>query len=218
MVGEFPGNSQRKAPVKPEPEKKTPAKNIKSVVSGEVVQRKPSMFRRVKDVFLGDATSVKDYMVLEVFVPAVKDAVVDAVTGGIERMFFGDNVRPGRRGGRGFPGGQHPAMNYAGMSNRNVVVGGPFRDDPRTHGRNARHQFDEVVFPSRADAEAVLRGMFELMDQFEQVTVSDFLELSGISGNNYMDNKFGWYDIRNVGVHRDRGNYIITLPPPEPID
>jgi hypothetical protein len=222
MADEFPGNSQRRLPARPpEPEKKTPEKNIQKVVSGEVVQRKPSLGKRIKGVFLGgDSQSVKDYVILEVFVPALKDTIADAVTGGIERIVFGDNVRPGRRGSRYAPG---PAnnFNYAGMSNRNVVPGAAFQNDPRNQlSRQARsqHQFDEVVFPSRADAHAVLTQMFELLDQFEVVTVSDFLELSGISGN-FTDHKFGWTDLRGVQAHRTRGGgFVLGLPPTEPID
>jgi hypothetical protein len=221
MVDEFPGNSQRRLPAKPPEADKAPEKNIKKVVSGEVIQRKPSMAKRIKSVFLGDTQSVKDYMVLEVFVPAFKDAIVDAVNGGIERVMFGDNVRPGRRGSRYAPGPGNP-FNYAGMSNRNAVPGAHFQNDPRQQlSRYARatHSFDEVIFPSRVDAEATLRGMFELMDQFEHVTVSDFLELAGVSGNNYMDHKFGWTDLRGVAPHRTRGGgFVLGLPPTEPID
>lgn len=225
MVDEFPGNSQRRLPAgKAEPEAKAPEKNIQKVVSGEVIQRKPSLGRRIKGVFLGgDSQSVKDYIVLEVVVPALKDTIADAVTGGIERIVFGDNVRPGRRGSRyGGPPGNH-FSNYAGMSNRNVVVpGAPFQNDPRQQfGRRplTSHDVDEVIFPTRRDAEAVLRGMFELLGEFEIVSVSDFLELSGISGNNYMNHKFGWTDLREVQVHRTRGGgFILGLPPTEPLD
>lgn len=223
MADEFPGNSQRRIPAKAEPEKKAaPEKNIQKVVSGEVVQRKPSLGKRIKSVFLGgDTQSVKDYVILEVFIPALKDTIADAVTGGIERMVFGDSVRPGRRASRGYGPAAGNHFNYAGMSNRNVVPGGAFREDPRMQlSRQARsqHHFDEVVFPSRADAHAVLTQMFELLDQFEVVTVSDFLELSGISGN-FTDHKFGWTDLRGVQAHRTRGGgFVLGLPPTEPID
>ncbi len=225
MADEFPGNSRRNLPAaKPAPEKKVPEKNVQKVVSGDVVQRKPSLSKRIKNVFLGgDTQSVKDYVVLEVIVPAFKDTITDAVTGAIERMVFGDNVRPGRGRARGYMPGMPPGYNnYAGMSNRNVVPGGAFREDPRqqlSRQARAQHVFDEVIFPSRVDAEAVLRGMYELMDQFEQVTVSDFLELAGISGNNYMDHQFGWVDLRGVQVHRNRGGgFIIGLPPTEQLE
>ena len=222
MTGEFPGNSRRAIPAKPEPEK-APEKNVQKVVSGEVVQRKPSMGRRMRDAFLGGSTqSVKDYIVLDVIIPAFKDTIADAVTGGIERIVFGEGARPGRGRARGYghPGGN--GFNYAGMSTRNAVPGGPFHNDPRQQlSRQARatHMFDDVIFPTRSDAEAVLRGMFELMDQFEVVTVSDFLGLAGITSDNYMDRKFGWTDIRDVQVHRIRGGgSVLILPPTEQID
>lgn len=221
MVEEFPSNSRNLgAPKKIVEQSRPPEKNIEKVVSGDVVRRKPSLGKRIRAVFLGgDSQSVKDYVVLEVLVPALKDTIADAVTGGIERMVFGDNVRPGRRGGRGLPAGTPNQFNYAGISARNQVIGGT-RPDARHLSRQAQmtHQFDEVIFPSRTDAEAVLAQMFDLLDQFEVVTVSDFLELSGISGN-FTDHKFGWSDLRGVQAHRTRGGgYILGLPLTEPID
>lgn len=221
MVEEFPSNS-RGVPIgkKVVEEKKAPEKNIQKVVSGEVVQRKPSLGRRIRSVFLGgDSQSVKDYVILEVLVPALKDTIADAVTGGIERMVFGDNARPSRRGRGGYGPAAPNQFNYAGISARNAVVGGT-RPDPRSISRQAQltHTFDEVVFPSRSDAEAVLAQMFDLLDQFEVVTVSDFLELSGISGQ-FTDHRFGWDDLRGVQAHRTRGGgYILGLPDTKPIE
>lgn len=221
-MSEFPGNSQRRPAAKAveAPKQEAPKKEIKKVVSGEVVQRKPSLMKRAKGVFLGgDSHSVKDYVLLEVIIPALKDTIADAVTGGIERMVFGENARPGRRSTRGYgPAvGGNAFNNYAGISNRNMVVtGGPFQNDPRQ--RQKHPTIDDVIFPTRADAHAVLSGMFELLGEFEIVSISDFLELAGISGNNYMDHKFGWTDLRGVQVHRDRGGFILGLPPAEQIE
>lgn len=221
-VEEFPSNSRGPTAAKKVvvEEKKAPEKNIQKVVSGEVIQRKPSLGRRFKSLFLGgDSQSVKDYVIGEVLVPALKDTIADAVTGGIERIVFGDNVRPGRRGVRGVGPGANQ-FNYAGISMRNQVAGST-RPDPRPQlSRQARltHTFDEVIFPSRSDAEAVLAQMFDLLDQFEVVTVSDFLELSGISGN-FTDHKFGWDDLRGVQAHRTRGGgYILGLPDTKSIE
>ena len=221
MVQEFPSNSRGLPTAKTPPaaEKKAPEKKIQKVVSGDVVQRRPSLGKRIKSVFLGgDSQSVKDYVVLEVLVPAFKDTITDAVTGAIERMVFGDNARPGRRGGSRYAGPPNQ-FNYAGISARNQVIGGT-RPDAQQLSRQARmtHTFDEVIFPSRADAEAVLAQMFDLLDQFEVVTVSDFLELSGVSGN-FTDHKFGWDDLRGVQAHRTRGGgYILGLPMTKPIE
>jgi hypothetical protein len=223
-MDEFPGNSQQRRAVPSQPPAATekPEKKIEKVVSGEVVRRKQPFSKRLRSIFMGgDSQSVKDYVMLEVIVPAFKDTIADAVTGGIERMIFGENYRPGPRRGSRYAPGPHNQFNYASISNRNSVVGAAFREDPRgqlsRRGRSS-HNFDEVIFPSRADAEAVLTQMFELLDQFEVVAVSDFLELSGVSGN-FTDHRFGWTDLRGVQAHRTRGGgYILGLPPTEPID
>jgi hypothetical protein len=225
-MDEFPGNSKMTkgvVSVPPSAAEPKPEKKIEKVVSGEVQRRKPTLGKRIKTVFMGgDSQSVKDYVLLEVIIPAFKDTIADAVTGGIERMIFGESYRPrpGRRGAYG--PGAHNAFNYAAISARNAgMAPGRFQNDPRNHlSRQAQgsHTFDEVIFPSRADAEAVLTQMFELLDQFEVVAVSDFLELSGVSGN-FTDHRFGWTDLRGVQAHRTRGGgYILGLPPTEPID
>lgn len=223
-MDEFPGNSQlrKAAPVAPPVAEAKPEKKVEKVVSGEVVRRKPSMGKRIRTAFGGgDGQSVKDYVMLELIVPAIKDTIADAVTGGIERMLFGDSYRPGNRRRGGYSSGPGNPYNYAAISARNSVAGGPFQNDPRQQlSRQARvqHQFDEVIFPTRRDAEAVLSQMFDLLGEFEVVTVSDFLELSGVSGN-FTDHKFGWTDLRGVQAHRTRGGgFMLGLPPTEPID
>lgn len=219
MADEFPGNSQRRLPGKVMPaEEKAPEKVVTKVVSGTVERRKPSLGKRFKNIFLGgDTQSVKDYVVGDVIVPALKDTIADAVTGAIERIVFGENARPARSR-RGVIG-QAGQFNYAGISARNAVAAvGPSQRPTLSRHARMTHTFDEVIFPTRADAEAVLSQMFEMLDKFEVVTVSDFLELSGVSGN-FTDHKFGWVDLRGIQARRSRGGgYILDLPPTEPID
>lgn len=224
-MDEFPGNSQiRRGPQKQIPAKiESPEKKIEKVVSGEAVLRKPSLAKRMRIAFLGeDRQSVKDYVLLEVVIPAVKDTIVDAVNGGVERLILGPNARPRNRGYRG-PGGA-----VQGNFNYNAVSSGPYQPPPRgihadprnrlSHHAEATHDFDEVIFASRTDAEAVRAQMFDLLGEFDMVSVAEFLELAGITSNNFMNNKFGWVDLRGTGIHHTRGGYIIGLPPTQPID
>ena len=55
------------------------------------------------------------------------------------------------------------------------------------------------------------------MDEYRLVTVSDFYDLVGESGE-YTDAKYGWQNIRNARVVRGRQGYYIELPKPIPID
>mgnify|MGYP006874877087 FL=1 len=43
------------------------------------------------------------------------------------------------------------------------------------------------------------------------VSVADLYDLVGITGK-VTDNNFGWTDLRNASVTRDRDGYLINLP------
>jgi hypothetical protein len=93
------------------------------------------------------------------------------------------------------------------------------RDEPRSISRRARatHDFDEIILPTRVEAEEVIDRMFDIVSQYETATVADLYELVGINSN-YTDGKWGWSDFRGAGVSRVRNGYLLDLPRPESLD
>lgn len=75
----------------------------------------------------------------------------------------------------------------------------------------------EVVFIGRSSAEDTLNNMKQCITQYGFVSVSDYYDLSGITGK-YTDAKFGWVNIKNVEIKRTKNGYIIDLPQPIRID
>jgi len=67
--------------------------------------------------------------------------------------------------------------------------------------------------PSREDAEEVLQQMYDILDQYNVVTVSEFLELVGLP-DEYTDRNYGWTSSREFQVRRVRDGYVIDLPEP----
>lgn len=209
-MDEFPSNSrERQRRQNPEP----PAqKKVERVVQGEVVRRKKPLGRRIAEVFVGgDAKSVWGYIAFDVLIPAAKDTFADAFSQGIERMLFGEARSYSRRTGRRPGGGGY--VSYDRMSSRDR------RDESRHVSRRARasHDFDEIILPTRVEAEEVIDRLFDLTAKYETATVSDLYDLVGVSGN-YTDDKWGWVDLRGAGVTRVRNGYLLDLPRPEPLD
>jgi hypothetical protein len=205
---QFPGNSKHPARSRDEP------KRVERVVTSEVTRRKTPLGRRLSQSLIGgDAQSVWGYVFGEVLIPAARDMVADAVTGGVERMIFGDSSPGGRRGrsryGSSSPG--HTPYNRYSSTGR--------RDEPRREmsrrGR-ATHSFDEIIIPTRVEAEEVLDRLEDMIAKYDAVAVSDLYEMVGISGN-FADEKWGWTDMRTASVTRARGGYLLNLPKPEPI-
>jgi hypothetical protein len=71
-------------------------KKLKRITSGEVRTRKRSVRRQFQEAFVvGDTRTAVEYMLFEVALPSMRDAVVDSLIGGIERLFQGDSRRRG---------------------------------------------------------------------------------------------------------------------------
>lgn len=223
---EFPRNS-RTPPVERRIPEVKPKKEIKKVVSGEVTRRKPSRAKRLKEMFIGEDAeniSLTDYILGDMIVPALKDLLHDVIVGSTERKLFGGDVsRGGRRGYRGRPG---PHINYGAISRGREPVGRASgrhdREDPRdervSRTARARHDFDTIVIESLSEANEVLSQMYDLLERYEVVTVSDLYELLGVSGN-FTDERYGWTNLFGSRVSRvSGGGYVLDLPPTEVLE
>lgn len=213
----YPSNAKTK--VRPEKEEEQ-KESLKKVVSGSVKERKKPIGRRLAETFTGDdAKSVGEYILFDVMVPAAKSMIADAASQGTERLLFGEVRRPRTSGTRVYS---------SAPTNYNKVRSGVPADrrgfsDTRQDGYEisrrgrASHDFREVVLDSRADAEVVIDNMMATLEQYDVVTVSDFYDLIGITGN-FTDEKYGWVDLRQAHVVRTRDGYIVNLPKPVALD
>ena len=144
---------------------------------------------------------------MDVLVPAIKKAVFDIITDGLDMILYGGE---GRR---------KKTLNAEKVSYRSYY--NRKNEDDRKYDRTRErtvYSYDEVIFDSRSEAEEVLERMDELVTEYKMVTVSDLYDLVGISGK-YTDCKYGWTNLRNVEPVRVRdGGYMLNLPKPRPLD
>lgn len=199
-MNQYPSNSRKS---KEEQRESVPEKKIEKVISGEAKTKKKSEIQKFTDVFVSeDMNSVKSYIVMDVLVPAVKKAISDIVTNGIDMILYGE------------AGGRNSKKNKASnVSYRSYYES---RDDRRdrssnNHGYQTGYNFDNVILDNRGEAEDVLTRMDELIETYNIVSVADFYDLVGVSCN-YTDNKYGWTDLRSASVVRTRDGYMIKLP------
>lgn len=212
MPEEFPDNSRRGKDRKDEP-----IKDIKPIAEVRASRRKPPLSRRLRDTFIPqDVGSVLAYVWFDVLVPAAKDMLVDAGSEALHRSFYGEGGRAGRRSSRyGGTGSTGTFVNYNRPST-------PFykRDEPRALSRRARanHNFDDILIEKRVIADEVIDRLFDIISQYEQVTVADLYKIVDIEPTP-QDYKWGWTDLRGAGVTRiPDGRYLLDLPRPEPLD
>ena len=178
---------------------------INKVVTGNV-KRSKNGGSKLADVFISeDVSNVKNYILMDVIVPAIKKAISDVITNGIDMLLYGSNGRTNAN------------RSTASTISYNRYYG---RDDhPRTSDpvQTSRYSYDTITLDTRGEAEEVLARMDEIIDTYKMVRVADFYDLVGVTGN-YTDNKYGWTNIRNAEVVRVRDGYRIKLPRALPID
>jgi len=202
---EFPPNSDRSKLGEYEDKK------VERVTTAEPIRRKKSLGKQFKNTFFGgDAKSAMQYVIFGVLVPAAKDALADAGAQGIERLIFGESRY--KRGGP--PSGPAGHIAYNRMS-----TGGPRSEAPsRTLSRRARarHDFDEIVLTSRAEAEEVIDRLFDLVSRYGEASVADLYDLVGLQST-HADYKWGWTNVQGSAPARTRQGYLLDLPEPEPL-
>lgn len=114
MAEEYPSNSNRAKNDKPA----APEKKVEAVVSGGAKTRKKSEAKKLADTFISeDASNVKNYILGDVLIPAIKKAVCDIVTNGIEMILYGETGRA-----------KGSTVNYSKISTRRYDRSGERRD------------------------------------------------------------------------------------------
>lgn len=210
---EFPSNSKSSQPPKPASSEKV----VEQVVSGEAALRKKPLGRRLRDVFIGgDTKSVIGYVFSDVLIPQAKDMLTEAVSSGFERLIFGES-RPNRRYGGRPQTGPGPT-NYTRYSARgNNPIGRQGHEDRRPTVSVRTQDIDDILLATRVEAETVVDRMYDLLRDYDSVSVADLHSLIGLSSS-YTDQKWGWTDLQGTDVRRVRDGYILVLPKTVPLD
>lgn len=180
-------------------------KPVEKVVKGKVRTKKKSEIRKFRDVFISeDASNVKSYVLMEVLVPAVKKAISDIVTNGIDMVLYGETGHTKKR-------------TLSSMVSYSRYYDEPRRRDESKSRVRVGYSFDDIVLDSRSEAEEVLDQLSNIIDMYGVASVADLYDLVGVS-DNYTDQKYGWTNIRNAEAIRVRDGYLLKLPKALPID
>lgn len=190
-------------------EQQKPPKDIQKVITGGIKSKEQPIAKKMAKSFLADDISnVKSYILLDVLIPTIKEAISQIIKNGSDMLIFGD-VKP--------VGGKKGGYNYNGISSgKSSIMSSPHR----TANRRAMHDFREVTFETRSDAMEVLSQLNELIENYGSATVEDFYIFIGEGKTaKYTDRKWGWTNLEGRNIERVLGGgYMIDLPPAEALE
>lgn len=182
----------------------TPDKKVEKVISGDAKIRKKSGFEKIKESLVSeDSKNVKSYIVSGVLIPSLKKAISDIVTTGIDMILYGESRHSRSSSNSG------SKISYQKYYERETGYRTPTRVSP-TYG----YEVKEIMVESRGEAESVLDQIEDLMSRYEVVTVSDYYDLVGVSGQ-FTDNYYGWTDMNGMRTRAVRNGWLIELPCPK---
>lgn len=179
-----------------------PEKKVEKVISGSARSKKKSGLQKLTNVFISeDVDDVKSYIFEDVVIPAVKDIILDTV-----KACLGVSSTKGRN---------TPSSR---IGYRKCYDERTRRDSGSSSRVRSGYEYDDIIIDNRGEAEEVLDRMDELIATYGMVSVADYYDLVGVTGN-YTDNKYGWTDIRSAYVVRaGREGYMIKLPKALPLN
>src|SRR4051812_32701574 len=205
---DFPSNSHKAKATDAAPREK-----LDPVTSAETRERKQGLGRKFKTTFFaGSGRDALGYMTEDIVVPSIRDLLYNALSGGLERIFYGDRtVRP-----------RNTSSIVSHAPGSHVAYDRQYKSQPasapaRTISRQskARHDFQDLVIPTLSAANEVLDRLFDILSRDGEVTVAHLYELTGIRVD-HTDMKIGWTNLRGSKAVRLRdGSYLLALPEPE---
>lgn len=197
----LPGNTD-KAKEGASPEKK--------VIAKAKVQKKSAIKEALRTFFVQDLPEIAEHLVVDVAIPAAKNAITDMVTQGIQQLLYGD-VDSRRR----------PTSGYTSYSSSSRVNrGAGYYDSRRSERREPRQpkptNVEDLVFDTRGDAVDVIEYVAEQIEECGQVSVADLMSSVGIQPR-YTDERWGWTTTDAFEIRQIREGWLVSADRPEPL-
>lgn len=200
-IPNFPSNSKTR-----KVEDTMPERRVETIVKGEV-KYKPSLSKKFRNAFFGEeVVDVKSYIFDEIVVPGIKGVIADIFYGfgeSVEMALFGRTS--GRRG------------RYSNSRNTTQTI---FSYDKITKDqrrpvqkRGGRYDDLDIILNSRAEGEAIVNALVDLIDEYGMARVADLNVMLNRTGD-FIDNDWGWTALGTAKVVQVRGGYLLDLPRP----
>lgn len=153
--------------------------------------------------FEDDLSDILNYILVDVFKPALKNLIYDVGAGSLERALFGTSSHKGGR--------RNEITDYTGRYKYG------HNSSRRTDDTRDRDSDDpsSIIFEERGDAEGVLAELRKQIKSYNKATVGDFYDFAGITpSDNYSKlEEYGWTDLTRASVRLARGGgYYVDLP------
>lgn len=184
-------------------------KEVKRVVTDQVTIKKKTNAQRIAGAFVSeDLNNIKEHIIYDTLIPAIKKGIYDVATEALHRLFFNSAPTSSTKSY-----GPATKVTFTDYSNNNRFATSSTRPVEST----STYDYGSIIFSSARDAEAVLAQLYDMSRRYGLVSVADFYEMCGKVGK-HTDYKYGWKNFNGVQVYRTGNGYSLNLPKALPFD
>lgn len=181
-------------------------RKIEKVVKGNVTTKKKSEISKFTDAFLAeDFRTAASFVLVDALIPGAKRLCRDIAVEFVETIF-------GTRGSSK-RSDTSPKVSYRKYWDQREDDRNSY-DAPRAR---TRFNYEDIIFDSRGEAEAVLDEMMAVLQRYDFVRVADLYDMCGLD-QPYTSNRYGWSNLGAAAVLRVSGGYTLKLPKASPIN
>lgn len=207
---DYQGNSNKDKDPKQEPQEK----KIDKVITGDAVLVPKGIGWKFRHIFLaGTAKQAGRYVVAEVIFPTLRNLAWEVVSKGSEKVIFGESTN--RRSAQEVRSRIQYNNPLARRPLNPMIQPARLPDQYRSRA-TSRRDANDIVIPSREDAEQVVERLLDVLDKYDVVSLADLYDLLGLE-TSHVDQKWGWTYLNNVEIRQVREGYLIELPALEEI-
>lgn len=182
-----------------------------------VIKKQPWYRRAASNMIADDANTIGNYVLLDVFVPAIRNLLYDIVTQAAGRALY-----PGGRTGlrNGPPLGLHGNTQSIRTKYNQMAVGagppmiGGQQPQQLSYQQRANFDFQDIVLPDREEAVKVVNALIDRIAQYQVARVPDLFDMIGRTYNDYAALNYGWTDLSSANVTPVRDGWLLDLPRP----
>lgn len=197
----LPGNTD-KAKEGDSPEKK--------VIAKAKVQKKSAIKEALRTFFAHDLPEIAEHLVIDVAIPAAKNAITDMVTQGIQQLLYGE-VDPKRRSTSGYTSYSSSSRGYRGTGRYETR-----QVSSREQRQPKPTNVEDLVFDTRGEAVDVIEFIAEQIEEYGQVSVAELMSSVGIQPR-YTDERWGWTTNQAFELRQIREGWLVSADHPEPL-
>ena len=173
------------------------------------VQKKSGVSKITSSIISEDAKNVKSYILMDVLVPAVKKAISDIVTNGIDIVLYGEAGHDTRKATAG-------RVSYKQYYDRDDRYSG--RSTPiQEERKRSVSLFDDIVVDTMSEAKDIIDRMSEYLESYPVISVADMYDIANITPFPHTYNDYGWKSIAEANIVRVADGYLIKMPPVQSI-